>query len=305
LVVLVHGFNVKAEDHEDAFAATRHAVLRNGTLAPNPVFLQVAWDGMSHRRTLASPLPLAAWRYAQYNAPLVGLELRRLLTAVDTAVPVRVVSHSLGALVVGTALWDASGVFDDRSAVKDSIYRAWSARVPGRDSAAYRFPAHADVRVGMVAPATSSELFERYAEAPGRAPPLRRLVVGLNEKDFVTNKGPRGMLKNFVGATALGAARPDFCEGVVGRHPEMLRPKAHLVDLYEPDRNAARNRDHAWTTYARRAAYPRFLQLVFTADTAAAGDQAHMCGPRARAGVTQTGAAPSGAGRGSGGGAGS
>jgi len=104
LVVLVHGFNVPADAHEYQIEKARRAVLSNSVaqaaMGDPPVFLQVAWDGMEGDGVI----PRTAWGRAQYTAPVIGLELRRLLAAVDSAAPVRVIAHSLGALVVGNAL---------------------------------------------------------------------------------------------------------------------------------------------------------------------------------------------------------
>jgi hypothetical protein len=244
----------------------------------SPVFLQVAWDGLRQTQLL----PIAAWGGGQNNAPLVGIELRRLLAAVDSTAPVRVIAHSLGALVVANAFWDASDTFKgmDEKEYRDPRFRAYLARAAGGDSVAYRLPPHTDVRVGLVAPATTARIFTRYHEPSGRTPQIGRLVVGLNEKDFVTNKGGPG--RNIMGGTALGASRDDFCENVVRQYPTTLGRKAHLVDLYEPDRNSKTNREHGWVAYANRAGYPKFVSLIFTADTAAAGDQVRMCALAAR-----------------------
>ncbi|WP_373061912.1 hypothetical protein [Gemmatimonas sp.] len=271
MVVLVHGFNVPADTYEFQIEKARRAVLSNSVaraaMGDPPVFLQVAWDGMEGD----GGIPRTAWGRAQYTAPVIGLELRRLLAAVDSAAPVRVIAHSLGALVVGNALWNASGVFGN---LRDSVFRAYHARVSGIDSTGYHFPPHTNIRVGLIAPATSAKIFKKYATAPESSARIDRIVVGVNRHDRVTNKffGAAG----FGGATTLGANPKELCRAMFAYYPATLRGKARLVDMQVPAPNYHKE-EHSWVSYSEKEAQKQFLYLLFAADSATPGDEVRRC----------------------------
>lgn len=98
VVLMIHGYN---NDHKAAQGWYQQAEngLRDaarGNARPL-AFVRMYWDGLEGRT------PFFVWTRAQYNGPLVGLELRRILALVEPHVPLRAFTHSSGAVVIANA----------------------------------------------------------------------------------------------------------------------------------------------------------------------------------------------------------
>jgi hypothetical protein len=189
LLVLIHGFRV--DDATEPFDSARAAVLR---LLPrnDVVFLEVNWDGLSG-------LP-SVWFSARTNAPLVGLALRRILGNLTPGTPIRVLTHSLGASVAASALWNRHRDLDRR----DGALRRYFENVGGNR----RFPLRrdGDIRIGMFVPAVPGQAMP---EPSLRPLPLTRMIVGQNANDMAVQKVIR--VAKVGGSTALAVDDREYC----------------------------------------------------------------------------------------------
>jgi hypothetical protein len=229
LVVLIHGIdNLYAEAHR-TFELAR---MRLGELFPRRpmVFLEVYWD--AHVGS-----PLAAWGNARPDSKWVGLGLRPLLAGIHGTIPVRILTHSRGAAVASSALWNVplrEGLPLDRE------YAERQGAIP--------VPSHPDVRLAMIAPAIGEDEFDTYGSTA-----LDRVILGINEDDPALNKGFLG--PRFGGSTRLGCRMSAFDE-VVSPLLNRDRKVAFAVNL-------SASRDHDFKDYLlRRPVRDHLLPLL-------------------------------------------
>lgn len=204
IVVLIHGFNTP--DPVGTLAEARTLLRSNGGLPADTRFLEIAWDGLHGWR-----LP---WGKAQFNLPLVGAGLRRLLNELTSACPtcrLRVLTFSAGGPVAAHALWDASAVetLDEDECRYGPYRRLLEDRAQGRHPAPPRSP---DVRVLMTAPATSGRALTGLDH--GDVDWLG-LAVG---RDVAIRRGPIGC--RWFGSTCLGASNGDACPPALRLHQD-------------------------------------------------------------------------------------
>lgn len=251
LVVLVHGFNVKTAD--DVFAAVRDTVRRRYFREGRVGFLEVHWDGMT-----GHPLCLSSvWERAQYNAPLVGLELRDLLAGVRHDVPVRILTHSLGAAVIATALWGRKrGTFHG-----DAAYGHLRAHAGG--TGLHPLPPQPNLRVAMIVPAVPGTAFPPAIPRGIHEEARRRVVIGQNQDDFAVTKGP--LPAKILGSTSLGVAEDEFCTYVHAVLQKSPVSTAHRADFRRSPGNARFLGfwdDHSLGVYLQRRAIVPFLDML-------------------------------------------
>ncbi len=221
LFLTVHGFNNDMGEAKTWYALVHDTVSRRLTSAGRqpPVFLDIYWDG------LTASAPPGIWEAAQYNFPLVGLELRRVLNALDPRVPLRVFTHSSGGPLIASTLGDASNPFRRYRNSNDRNRRHYFSHV--RDTTgAYAPPPSRDLRVAMIVPAAASNTFTDFGRASSR---LDRLIIGINQHDFAIAKGPFGC--RILGATCMSAEPIDFCRDVPRVFAGDPRTKLYLFDF--------------------------------------------------------------------------
>lgn len=188
LVILIHGFNNDA-NQEDGTPWYTDEGFHKDILdrVEDPVVLRVYWDGLS-----GNSLGVGIWGEAQLNARIVGHEFRRLLALLPKDTPVRVLTHSTGAVLIANALGNASGGFGNGclggSKGEDQPDSEYCERASGQ-VAEYAVPELRNLRVAMLIPAASTDTFDRYNKA-GQTNSLvsNRLVLGLNRNDSATRK---------------------------------------------------------------------------------------------------------------------
>lgn len=206
LIVLIHGFCSTVPETRRAYKATRLQIEHQ---YPDRKFsyLEVYWDGMYGS-------PLAIWPEAQVNSKWAGLGLRNLLRRLDPSLPVRVITHSRGASVISSALWNV----DLRSTVAaDLRYREAQQKL--------RPPVLPALRVGMLAPAMRAIDFNTYDERGDGAFCFHdRIVLGINPDDRALQVGG---LSGIMGTT-LGCTPSDF-DSVVA--PRLNKGHAHAFAL--------------------------------------------------------------------------
>ncbi len=225
LFVVVHGFNNDMEAASKWYSIVRDTVrdrIRNqagnvGT-PPMPVFLEVYWDG------LTATVPPAIWANAQYNFPLVGLELRRVLNRLPRQVPLRVFTHSSGGPLFASTLGDASAPLKNIDAAFDRYFSH-----VGDTIGKYAPPSMSDVRVAMIVPAASRTTFAGFAGRPMMAD---HLIIGINPSDVAITKGGFGCV--ILGSTCLSAERMAFCTHVAPKLRDSPRLTLSVFDFSNP-----------------------------------------------------------------------
>jgi hypothetical protein len=202
LIVLIHGFN---HTYPEAYRAYKGARLRIQERYPNGQFayLEVHWDGY-----YGDAFP--SWPLAQVSSKWAGLGLRKLLGRVDPSIPIRILTHSRGAAVACSALWNTPmrGKADE-----DVRYReAQAAIVP---------PALPRLRAALLAPAIRPADFECYFDR-GTAPLVLhdRFILGINSDDEALKAG--GL--DWLAGTSLGRSFEAFDQSVA---PLLNRGWAH------------------------------------------------------------------------------
>lgn len=265
LVILVHGFNV--EDAECTYEVVKQRI---ETVIPDLAYLQVNWDGL----VTDAVIPVI-WSGAQFNFPLVGMGLRRLLKEVDPSVPVRVLTHSSGGPVIAHALWDASAA--EGRTTNGEIWPAYVALHAMRaDQTVPSPPRFTDLRLGMIVPATPASIFGNY-DLGEHGPD--RIVIGMNPRDIAVNKTFLAPC-TYNGDTCLGARASYTC--IVRRQFEN-NPHTRLL-FFNFSNSAAPNNQkawlfheaHDWEIYMRRDAITPFLQALLT-DTPVRDEGAEIC----------------------------
>lgn len=196
LVILIHGCN-------NTYGEARRSYELARMLLPvkDVVVLEVYWDG-------GAGDPVALWAHARATSKWAGLGLRRVLNRLDPATEVRVLTHSRGAAVIASALWDLPL---REGAKEDERFRAAQAvEAP---------PDLLRTRLAMIVPAMGEEDLEGCPRDG-----LDGLIVGVNEDDPAVGKGP--LPASWFGSTRLGAERAPFYT-----HAGPAARRASLVDL--------------------------------------------------------------------------
>lgn len=255
LVALIHGFN--NSEVETPFTGTYPALLHEPKLA-RAVWLEVRWDGL-HKR-----VPVGIWGAAQLNGRYAGLALREVLcrTAPDT--PIRMFTHSSGAIVASQALWNSQAGRAEQ--LKDDIRDLYQ-QIPT--------PTHPDIRVGMIVPAVPPDVFYNYprrtvglpsrpAQCQPGTGPAYRVVLGQNARDFAVSKG--GIAAGGFGVTTLGCEETAF---LLAR--DSCRCGLQKVEFSQasggtpsppPYGVGKKLEQHDWALYWRRPQSRDFLRLV-------------------------------------------
>jgi hypothetical protein len=252
LVVLVHGFNV--DDAECSYRVVREQA---AALLPEAAYLLVNWDGL----VSTAPIPMI-WSRAQFNFPLVGMGLRRLLSELDSIMPVRILTHSSGGPVVAHALWDASGA-EGPTKHGDT----WPAYVAlhelRRTGQLPRVPMFTDLQIGMIVPATPASIFNHFDL--GEHGPTR-IVIGTNPHDYAVNKT---VLPCTIGGNTCLGSRVSYACAVRRKFAGNKHTQLLLFDFSESQVNQRKwmlYDEHDWTVYLRRDDAPAFLRATLLHD---------------------------------------
>jgi hypothetical protein len=229
LVILVHGINNSYPEARRSYRLAQ-LVIRDRFPALDAAFLEIYWDARRGD-------PLGFWGHARASSKWVGLGLRRVLAGLDHRIPVRALSHSRGASVITSALWDLP-LFEERE--EDERFATAQRSVPP--------PTHPGIRLGLVVPAVPETDFD---DCPVPGGP-ERVIVAVNEDDPAVGKGL--LNAGWIGSTRLGCSIEAYryVEALLNRE----RAVAHLVDVSSSD-------VHDFKDYLlRRAVSERFLPLL-------------------------------------------
>ena len=203
LVLLIHGYNNTYEQAHWWYSLVEPDIRAK---QPKVAIVRVYWDGLTDGGLRSNPANI--WGDAQWNFPLVGVELRRLLADADGVSKLRVLTHSSGGPLIANALGNASKPFErDREAPgQNRQLDDYFAKAAGK-IAGYGLPSIADIRVAMIAPAASMNTFEHFGSGWYR---LDKLVLGANRKDVADSKG--FLSCSAVGATCLTTRPQESCD---------------------------------------------------------------------------------------------
>jgi hypothetical protein len=225
LIVLIHGFCSTMPESRRSYKAAR---LEIEHLYPTRKFayLEVYWDGLYGS-------PIAIWEKAQGTSKWAGIGLRRLLSRLPASLPVRVITHSRGAAVICSALWNV----DPRISVAENRqYRAAQQKFPT--------PVLPGLRIGLLAPAMTPADLESYFERGTGAFCFHdRIILGINPDDYALNCGG---LSHVMG-TWLGRS-PEVVDSEIAPRLNQGRALLFRVDF-------SGSVEHAFEDYAMRDAF--------------------------------------------------
>lgn len=220
LIFLVHGFNNLAHESEESFDNAREAIARYRSPNRRQHFVEIYWDGFKSNST-----KIDAWRKAQAAGPLVGFKLRRLMYELkrelgnsgEESVRVRFLTHSSGAFVVGALFGDpiaALRLLQEPQDPPDPDYEYFteyrSNLDPNNQNSITSFD---DLRIGMLAPATSDWTFVGNQEHGGGFRSSGAIVLfSIQPDDEALTKVVLGADFPNSGSTGLGAnATNHYC----------------------------------------------------------------------------------------------
>lgn len=198
IVFLVHGYNNNFDDADAWYRLVENDITarvqgREGLI---PFFVRVHWDG------LTQALPVNIWTRAQWNGPLTGLALRKVLKAMDgklaSTARISMLSHSTGALVTVNAVGDGSKALDCKENFKEHC--------PAVSNVDTLPDLVTQIRLGLLIPAASLDTFDYFPRLP-KLP--QAIILGVNQQDLPTNKGVGCLL---LGSTCLNTNPVRACE---------------------------------------------------------------------------------------------
>ncbi len=196
LVVLIHGCNNTYAEARRSYELARMLMPRKDVAV-----LEVYWDG-------GAGDPVGLWAHAREQSKRAGLGLRRLLRRLDPETQVRVITHSRGASVIASALWDLP--LREGPEAEARFRAAQGVQAP---------PDPSRYRLALIVPAMGEADLESCPRGG-----LDRLIVGVNEDDPAVGKGV--LPASWFGSTRLGAEREPFYT-----HAVPAARRASLVDF--------------------------------------------------------------------------
>lgn len=262
LIFIIHGFNKHPLLPENGSSSYENLILRNEIQKEFPVdsflFVEIYWDGCSQVNGTQTILESSyntfkIWDNAQAASNYIGLELRRILYGIS-ANNIYIVTHSLGASVITTALFNVEKFRDSR--YMREIIELYD------DKNIYSTPTK-QFSVGMLAPAIPGEnTFDDYYK---RTPALNdsinnfRFIIGFNSNDEVLRKFIN--LDRNLGVTSLGCRMDDLqkCENMLNNNGENIITH---VNFSQYNSNLI-HKNHPFKTYVHhRGKINQFLNSV-------------------------------------------
>ena len=253
LIVLIHGYNVS--NSNSLYSSIRGFIkkyTKNKQINKKNIFVNVHWDGLVSKYNF----PIGHWGSAQYNAPLVGLQLRKLFKGIDSSVPIRIMTHSSGGIIVASLIGDASDALPAANNNDDKFYDVY--RENSKGSEKYSILDFDHLTIGMIVPATPSSSFSNIMIQNNL-----KLIVGQNEDDIAVSKAFIGGCSSLFGSTCLAVSSNDY--------KKLLGYNRDNVSFYKIDfSNSQINKksfffwdEHSWITYLNRDNMNMFLNLLF------------------------------------------
>lgn len=278
IIFLVHGFNNTASEAEESFEVARASIAKYAMPNRKQHFVEVYWDG--HK---SIGIPRESWKNAQWSGPLIGFKLRQLMyylnqemgDANNQSIRLRFLTHSSGAFVVGAIFGDPRAALE-KLRVEPNLYGGdyeffayhRNSIDPGNHNSISSFD---DLRIGMLAPATSDWTFIGNTRFRGGFMSNGATVLfSIQPDDEALTKGGLGADTADQGSTGLGVdANSHYCNG--------LRENSNLADRdirfiaynFRRDEDVFRDKvsSHDLVDYLDQAAnHSSFMQDLFSSD---------------------------------------
>ncbi|PHR14232.1 MAG: hypothetical protein COA41_17605 [Sphingopyxis sp.] len=291
LVFLIHGFNNTASEAQKSYEEARASIAKFSVPTRKQHFIEIYWDGHTSEN-----IPAEAWKNAQWSGPLVGFKLRQLMYYLnqeigdldDQSVRLRFLTHSSGAFVVGAIFGDPSAALEKLGVAPDEVGDDYEFFAYHRDSVDPKnhnsISSFNDLRIGMLAPATSDWTFIGNTRFRGGFRSNGATVLfSIQPDDLVLTKGGLGADTADQGSTGLGVdAGRHYCNAL--RENPSLADREIKFIAYDFRRSkkvfGKKVSSHDLVDYLDQAAnHSSFMQDLFSSDeidVAAAENQ--ICG---------------------------
>lgn len=298
MVVLIHGFNVPNAKLE--YRAWKHVISQSLRPDETAVFLEVNWNGF------VSGTIEKGWGEAQFSGPISGFTLReffnRLIQEQGGAAsmpPVRVFTHSSGAYVAGATFGNPYNALpclhNPRHYCGTGYARFMTHRASQTPGDLYRIPEITDLRLGMIAAATSPDTFLQDTECEGRRRWWQRsrtctdisnsragfgvgnaaITLSLNRNDYGLRKGVLPVrLARMWGSSSLGTDAEQACRLVQARTP----PEVIALNFTSQHRFADTS-SHSLSSYLRHDNAEAFIANVLYGTPVPSADALITCPP--------------------------
>ncbi|MBL4574068.1 MAG: hypothetical protein JKY86_13500 [Gammaproteobacteria bacterium] len=269
VLFLIHGFNNTYSESSGWYENVINEIHAQGF---DPLMVELYWDGFN-----GTPLFTKSWGFAQSAGPLVGFKLRQLFHGMELAYnendielpKIRMFSHSSGAFVIGALLGNPYSALpnlydEDRRGTDFSEF------YEHRDGSGeqYPIPNFPEIRVGMIAAATSTDTFTGVGKQDperesGLLSPNTTLIFSLNTKDWVLGKVFGLENLNAGGATGAGADVGLYCAFLanLNEHKEQV----DAVYAFDFTRGGILNR-HGVNAYFLSDKKEAFIKTMFAAN---------------------------------------
>jgi hypothetical protein len=206
LVVFIHGFN--DADPTGDYQLIRNAIRKEGLERPGFVYLEVFWDGLTTNQ--GNPIYENIWKRALQNSAYVSIELRKILSALDQSVQIRIITHSLGASIGTGALFNTTTKWEKNGFRKTGKHLREDYGMNFFENQKTIITPTQPARIGMIAPAIPG--YNTFIDFNKRVPGIAvaqnnidRIIVGYNVNDFAVTKRALGKdLARYFGSTSLG-----------------------------------------------------------------------------------------------------
>lgn len=291
VVLLIHGYNEPEVGLCDDGLRARYDSVRHGleTARPalaNAVYVEVYWDGLQKSEDPGLREQADVWGSAQTFARYCGLGLRQVISKITADRSLYVFTHSTGAVVATHTFWNVNS--DQAPGPDKDAINEWYRRLPP--------PAHANVRMGLLAPATPGNVFLDATDVGGPAllsTPRQFVVIGYNPLDYALWKKSSGTGRGGTGHGATGAgcrsedldafldafgakgafvnlcttpkkptyAAQDAAAGGI-RRSSRDRPKEYTTPIPPWRYSQTQYEKHSWGLYTQRPNFTQFVQLV-------------------------------------------
>ncbi len=206
VVVMIHGFN--DTDPTGDYQLVRDAIRDNGYEKGHLIYLEVYWDGLTTNQ--GNPIYENIWTRALQNSAYVSLGLRQILSSIDKASNIRIITHSLGANIGTGALFNTSTKWKQNGFRKVGKKLGHHYGIDYFDVQKTLVTPAGNTRIGMIAPAIPG--YNTFIDFNNRNPVINisenninKIVVGYNVNDFAVTKRFLGKdLARYFGSTSLG-----------------------------------------------------------------------------------------------------
>ncbi|OAO00373.1 hypothetical protein A8B75_18715 [Sphingomonadales bacterium EhC05] len=275
LVFLVHGFNNLAKEARASFTEARKVIVDYKAPNRRQHFVEIYWDGFKSDTTKVD-----AWRKAQAAGPLVGFKLRRLMHELkkelgnSEAAPVRVrfLTHSSGAFVVGSLFGDPIAALPLLQKGQGSDYKYFAQYRNNTDATNQNsIASFKDLRVGMLAPATSDWTFvgNKKYEAGFRSSGAT-VLFSIQPNDEALTKVFLGPDFPSSGSTGLGVDKTNHYCGELRTNSDLASRNIKFIG-YDFSRNEkqfpGKEKAHDFTVYLEQAtARSSFMKDLFSSE---------------------------------------